>query len=165
LQRCVSASGKDQIGDRDMIEQWRAVVGFEGSYEVSDQGRVRSLDRAVIYQRIDQYSGRTITVTKYLKGRMLRPGTMKSGHQFVVLGRRHGFCVHVLVLTAFTGPAPEGTECCHNDGEPGNNVHSNLRWDTRANNIIDDFRSGVRRRGSISRGTVPGNSYARRTAA
>lgn len=147
-----------------MIEEWRAVVGFEGSYEVSNLGRVRSLDRMVAYQRVDQYSGRVLVVDRKYKGQMLRPGTMQSGHQFVVLGKKNGFCVHTLVLTAFTGPAPPRMECCHNDGKPGNNIHSNLRWDTRANNIIDDFRSGVRKRGSISRGTVPGNSYARRTA-
>ncbi len=147
-----------------MIEEWRAVVGREGLYEVSNLGRVRSLDHVAIYQRVCQYTGRTLTISRSHKGKILCPGTLKSGHQFVVLGKREGFCVHTLVLNAFTGPAPAGTECCHNDGEPGNNVDSNLRWDTRSNNILDDFRSGVRKRGSISRGTVPGNSYARRTA-
>jgi len=121
-------------------EQWRPVVGFEGKYEVSDQGRVRSLDRGITYQKIDQYSGRLITVTKYMKGQMLRPGTMRSGHQFIVLGRGNGFCVHVLVLTAFVGPCPDGLECCHNDGDPANNRVGNLRWDTRLANVHDMMR-------------------------
>lgn len=143
-----------------MLEEWRAVVGFEGSYEVLNLGRVRSLDRIMLVKHPS-----VMLVERKRRGQLLRPGTLKSGHQFVVLGKRRGACVHTLVLTTFTGPAPEGMECCHNDGEPGHNAHSNLRWDTRANNIIDDFRSGVRKRGSVSRGTVPGNSYARRTAA
>lgn len=126
-----------------MSEEWRAVVGFEGSYEVSSIGRVRSLDRAVTYQKIDQYSGRLITVTKYLKGLMLRPGTMKSGHQFVMLGRGNGFLVHVLVLNAFVGPCPPGLECCHGDGKPARNEVDNLRWDTRLANVRDMIRHGT----------------------
>jgi len=127
-----------------MIEQWRAVVGFEGSYEVSNIGRVRSLDRAIVYQKVDQYSGRTITVTKHMKGKMLRPGTTKSGHQFVMLGRGNGFLVHVLVLTAFVGPCPEGLECCHGDGKPAHNAVGNLRWDTRLANVHDMIRHGTK---------------------
>lgn len=126
-----------------MTEEWRAIVGFEGSYEVSSLGRVRSLDRAVTYQKIDQYSGRLITVTKYLKGLMLRPGTMKSEHQFVMLGRGNGFLVHVLVLNAFVGPCPPGLECCHGDGKPARNEVDNLRWDTRLANVRDMIRHGT----------------------
>lgn len=126
-----------------MIEEWRAVVGFEGEYEVSNLGRVRSLDRVKMYQRVDQYSGRMLTVSRRHKGIMLRPGTMERGHQFVVLGKRHGFCVHVLVLNAFVGPRPEGLECCHADGDPANNDVSNLRWDTRLANVQDMIRHGT----------------------
>lgn len=143
-----------------MSEQWRAVVGFEGSYEVSDQGRVRSLDRVLVVAH--PTCG---FVQRRVKGRILRPGTTASGHQLVILEGGNGRYVHSLVLEAFVGPAPAGTECCHNDGTQANNDLSNLRWDTRANNIKDDFRVGVRKRGSVSRGTVPGNSYARRHAA
>lgn len=125
------------------IEEWRAVVGFEGSYEVSNIGRVRSLDRAVTYQKIDQYSGRTITVTKHMKGQMLRPGAQKSGHLLVVLGRKNNALVHHLVLKAFVGPQPPGMECCHGDGQPANNVDTNLRWDTRQANVADMWRHGT----------------------
>lgn len=147
-----------------MSEEWRAVAGFEGGYEVSNLGRVRSLDRVLTFQKYHARGRRMVAVTARLKGKLLKPALNLSGHQFVVLTGQRIFSVHTLVLTAFTGPAPDGMECCHNDGDPANNVHSNLRWDTRSNNIKDDFRSGVRMRGNISRGTVPGNSYARRTA-
>jgi hypothetical protein len=130
--------------DMDAAEKWRAVPGFEGRYEVSSFGRVRSLDRGITYRRLDKYSGKIITVTKYMKSVMLRPGKMASGHQFVMLGRGNGFTVHTLVLNAFVGPAPEGMECCHNDGVASNNLVSNLRWDTRSENVLDCFRHGVR---------------------
>jgi hypothetical protein len=130
-------------GESMSVEEWRSVVGFEGSYEVSSIGRVRSLDRGVTYQKIDQYSGRTITVTKHLKGRMLRPGVMKSGHLIVILGRKNNALVHHLVLKAFVGPQPPQMECCHGDGSPANNEVENLRWDTRLANVHDMIRHGT----------------------
>ncbi len=126
-----------------MSEEWRAVVGFEGSYEVSNLGRVRSLDRHVTYQK---QTGKTRSVTKFYKGRLLRPGTVKSGHQLVVLGlgniKRSKF-VHDLVLRAFVGPPPPETECCHGDGNPANNPLSNLRWGTRLENVADAIKHGT----------------------
>lgn len=50
--------------------------------------------------------------------------------------------VHRLVLEVFVGPCPPDCECCHNDGDPTNNFVSNLRWDTRAENLADRLRHG-----------------------
>lgn len=129
-----------------VIENWKPVVGHL-HYEVSNFGRVRSLDRTKIYHRRDQYSGNSLIVARRHKGRLLRPGTVASGHQFVVLGRSNGFCVHTLVLEAFVGPAPAGAECCHWDDDPANNKLSNLRWGTRAENIADYRRNYGRHQG------------------
>jgi len=51
--------------------------------------------------------------------------------------------VHRLVLEAFIGPAPKGTICCHNDGDPTNNRLENLRWDTHSSNTRDAIRHGT----------------------
>lgn len=120
-------------------ELWAPIPGFEGSYEVSTCGRVRSLDRIVI---------RRDGVAQPCKGRILRPGTEKSGYQYVALrevgggGTRR---VHDLVLRAFKGPPPPNTEGCHNDGTPANNHPRNLRWDTRSANRYDSVRHGTDR--------------------
>jgi hypothetical protein len=50
--------------------------------------------------------------------------------------------VHHLVLEAFVGSRPPGTECCHNDDDPANNRLSNLRWDTHLANMGDMKRRG-----------------------
>lgn len=125
-----------------MTETWRPTVGFEGSYEVSDHGRVRSVDRVKEYTRRDQYSGNLITVQRQHKGRILKPGPNSSGHLTVVLGRGNTKMVHVLVLESFIGPCPDGHECCHHDDIPVNNALGNLRWGTRSDNLFDAVRNG-----------------------
>lgn len=111
-----------------------AVPGYEGSYEVSDIGEVRSLDR---------YVGRGYSQC-LIKGRILKQtSTSTTGHLEVELfkeskGWRVG--VHRLVLLAFIGPCPDEMQCCHWDDVPTNNVLSNLRWGTQAENMLDRRR-------------------------
>ena len=126
-----------------MSEIWKPVVGFEGRYEVSDLGRVRSLDRFEVYTRRDQYSGRDLVITRKHRGRLLRPGPRQSGHLSVLLGREEGSrSVHSLVLEAFVGPCPEGHECCHDNDVPDDNRLGNLSWGTRSKNLLDAVRNG-----------------------
>lgn len=96
-----------------MTEQWKPVVGYEGSYEVSAHGNVRSLDR---WRRNRQ--------SLYLvKGRPVTQHELHFGHYCVYLyqlgvKRHKRWLTHRLVLTAFTGPCPDGHEGCHMDGDP-----------------------------------------------
>ena len=125
------------------VENWLPVVGHEGCYEVSDLGRVRSLDRMVPHGR-----GGGLRLRK---GQILRPGRKPSGHLSVALGKGNSADVHVLVLTAFRGPAPQGFWGLHSDDNPTNNVLSNLRWDTPGANLIDAVRNGRKPVGSRTR--------------
>lgn len=54
----------------------------------------------------------------------------------------HNRRVHRLVLEAYVGPCPVGMECCHNDGDAGNNTLENLRWDTSKSNKADLRKHG-----------------------
>jgi hypothetical protein len=101
-----------------MEEIWKDIPGYEGIYQVSDQGEVRSFVR-----------GKT--------GTLLRPGRMPGGHLSVALGRGNSQCVHKLVLIAFIGPAPEKHECRHLNGVPSDNRLANLTWGTRGENTQD----------------------------
>ncbi len=119
-------------------ETWKPVSGYVGYYEVSDQGRVRSVDRMIWHN-----CGREVLY----RGRVLRQKMMPRGHRQVTLSRdgdQRTVLVHRLVLEAFVGPAPEGTEGLHWDDDPGNNRASNLRWGTRSENIADRIRNGRR---------------------
>lgn len=116
-------------------EQWLPVVGWEGLYEVSDQGRVRSIDR-VVHCR----DGRTLAYPSVT----LRPGTGTTGALYVNLsnGTTKVRRVHQLVLEAFVGPCPPGMEGCHWDDNKENNALTNLRWDTHTANMYDKVRNG-----------------------
>lgn len=117
-------------------ERWLPVVDYEGLYEVSDMGSVRSLDR-VVRQR-----GRK---DRFFPGVTLAAATNIHGYPMVALcrnGRARSFKVHRLVLEAFTGPAPEGHEACHNNGNRGDARLVNLRWDDHSSNMRDRRRHG-----------------------
>ena len=116
-----------------MTEQWRPVVGTTG-YEVSDQGRVRSLDR---------YIDHPVTHRVRLPGRVLKAALQNGGHLKVGLGRGRVDQVHRLVLAAFVGPCPEGMEVRHLNGDPTDNRLENLTYGTRAENIADAVRHGT----------------------
>lgn len=128
-----------------MTEQWLPITGFEDSYEVSNDGRARSLDR----YRINGKGGQVLW-----RGREIKPYFQRrSGHVLFNLWRNSRQTkkqAHRLVLEAFVGPAPDGHECCHLDGDPKNNRIENLYWGTRSENTID----------SVSHGT---HSHARKT--
>ena len=115
--------------------KWKPVPGWEGLYEVSDQGQVRSVDRVVT-----RSDGRRLN----LRGKELKLLVSSSGHIKVSLCRvsQAQVCVHRLVLEAFVSPCPEGQEACHNNGDPADNRVDNLRWDTHAENMKDINRHG-----------------------
>lgn len=122
-----------------MAEIWKDIPGYEGRYQASTEGRIRSVDHRV---RVVAHGTES---TRLMKGRVLRPGKLKDGHVSVVLGHgAHGSLVHRLVMLTFVGPVPEGCEVCHNDGNPQNNALENLRYDTRSENIKDVMRQGGR---------------------
>jgi hypothetical protein len=116
------------------VELWRPIPGYEGRYEASDQGRVRSVNRVVICGRGGAQRRR---------GRILKQYKERDGYLTVPLGSRNKKSVHRLVLLAHVGPPPPGHECCHGDGVRSNNRLSNLRWGTRPENMRDKLLHGT----------------------
>lgn len=117
-------------------EQWKPVVGYEGYYEVSDHGRVRSMEREVT---------RRNGVKMSVQQRVLKLIAKPDGYLVVGLSKDGVIkmrLVHRLVLEAFVGPCPEGMVTCHYDDIPENNHISNLRWDTEGANALDKVRNG-----------------------
>ena len=118
-----------------MSETWLPVVGWEGFYEVSDMGNVRSVARVI--QRS--------TAPQYVRERVLRAPAGTHGYPRVNLSRNGAprqFLVHRLVLEAFVGLPPDGLEALHGNGVRSDCRLSNLRWGTSAENKADTIRHG-----------------------
>lgn len=118
-----------------MLTEWRAVPGFEGLYEVSDQGRVRSIDRP------------DVSGMKTLRGVLLSDKrTDSSGRPSAMLYKDRERTQHLvcwLVAAAFIGPRPEGLIICHRNGDHTDNRPCNLRYDTPSANNFDSVAHGV----------------------
>jgi hypothetical protein len=122
--------------DGSTAERWRPVVGWEGLYEVSDHGRVRSVDRVVM----------TRSGPRSYQEKVLQPATDRKGYKQVGLrspGQRADRKVHRLVLEAFVGPCPPGCEARHLNGAPGDNRRSNLAWGTPGEQWADKVAHGT----------------------
>lgn len=117
-------------------ERWLPVVGYEGLYEVSDQGRVRSVDR--IGGRGRRYCGRI---------RKIRASSQSKGRRVVDLskdGILRTHLAHRLVARAFIGAPPfDGALVRHLNDIPGDNRVENLSYGTVSDNSLDAVRNGV----------------------
>ena len=133
------------------MEIWKDIPSWEGWYQVSDQGRVRSLDR---------YSTANSAPAHY-SGKILAANPTKTGYPMVTLSRpgvRSYKTVHNLVMLVFKGPPPKGLEVCHNDGIRTDCALGNLRYDTRRNNALDRNAHGTMLRETYPNGEQVHNS-------
>lgn len=115
------------------VEVWLPVLGYEGIYEVSNLGLIRRIGRGVL-----KPSGQ-----RYLHVSLSRDGRTRT-HR-----------VHVVVLTAFCGPAPfPGAHAAHNNGDHTDCRLTNLRWTTPHENQADVARHGRRCQGEAVHNAV-----------
>lgn len=131
-----------------MTEAWKAVVGFEGAYEVSDLGRVRSLRRS--YTRRNRWGGYE---TRWTTPRILKFGRTEGGYlqaHFHVDGDHVAQTVHAVVLTAFIGPRPPATEGLHLNHNKADNRLVNLKWGTHQENEAAKVAAGRSLKGERS---------------
>ena len=101
------------------MEIWRNIPGYEGLYQASSLGNIKSLYRFVKCV----HGGR-----RSVPERILKPGRFcKAGHVSVTLGKgTNGKPVHQLIALTFIGPRPKGADTRHLNGDPTNNRLDNL---------------------------------------
>ena len=119
-------------------EEWRDILGYEGLYQVSNLGNVRSLDR-IITQNNTQWGK---SMERRIKGQLLTPTDNGNGYKIVGLRREYNglyvkknHYVHRLVAEAFLGCVGQDKVINHIDYDTSNNKASNLEITTQAKNI------------------------------
>lgn len=115
-----------------LIEEWKPIVDYEESYEVSNKGRVRSLNRKVLCKN---------GVIKNLKGKYILVQKFPNGYSFVNLSdsnRVKPMMIHRLVMEAFCGKSD--LEVNHKDGNKNNNNIENLEYVTHSENMRHSYR-------------------------
>lgn len=127
-----------------MCEQWRPVVGHEGSYEVSSLGRVRSLDRWIVFECKSAHSNAISIVRRPIRGRIMKLQRDGDGYLYLTIGGTKCY-VHRLVLGAFVGPPPPGTESLHENNDKGDASLFNLSWGTRSQNLTHAYKTGAKK--------------------
>lgn len=117
-------------------EVWKDIPKYEGIYQASSLGRIRSIDR---------FDGRN----HWIKGVIMSPSRNRNGYWGIRLfkeGRGKSFMLHRLIASAFLGEEPR-LDVNHKDGDKSNNSIVNLEWCTRAENLHHAYtvlgRSGV----------------------
>jgi len=117
-------------------EEWRGVRGFEDRYEVSNFGRVRGLERPMVYK--DGRRG-------LIKATLLKGSLGNHGYLSITLDSRYRKLVHRLVAEAFLAPQEYRVTINHKDGNKTNNHVSNLEWATFKQNNDHARREGLNR--------------------
>jgi DNA-binding XRE family transcriptional regulator len=121
----------------EVPERWLPVESFE-HYEVSDLGRVRSIDRIITVA--SPYGG---TYIRRMRGRVLRPSLYEGQYGYLLVSvyqdKQVTKCyVHRLVAAAFLGPCPPGEQVRHGPNGKLDNRASQLCYGTREKNAGPD---------------------------
>jgi hypothetical protein len=114
-----------------MTEQWKDIEGYEGKYQVSSNGRIRSMV--------------SLKVKPYL---IRSPRTRRDGYLDICLkvkGKTKCFLIHVLVARAFVDGRSDGLEVNHLDGNKANNDSENLEWCSHQENAKHANDCGLRK--------------------
>lgn len=119
--------------------EWRPIPGYQGHYEISSFGDVRSVTRPVSRSGP---TGDLVVPGKVKKAFVTPKGYLRT--QLVKGGQAKNFMVHRLVATAFLDNPENLPEVNHRDGNKKNNQISNLEWATECDNQIHAYDGGLR---------------------
>ena len=118
-------------------EEWRDVVGYEGLYQVSNMGRVKSVPRLILY-----CDGRR----RFYNERIVKSQKVSTGYRNVSLYRNavvEHIYVHRLVAETFIPNPNNLSDVNHKDGCKTNNILSNLEWCSRSDNQKHAYKNGL----------------------
>lgn len=120
------------------LEIWKDVLGWEGFYEVSNHGRVRSLPR------LSRLNSKQPERKRLMGGKIRQPSVTGRylGLALTANNRKQFYPVHILVLESFCCPRPKGLFARHLNGDAFDNRPENLAWGTHLENMQDRMKHG-----------------------
>lgn len=122
------------------IEEWRDIPGYEGCYQASSFGRIRSLDRTITH--IDHW-GRT--VARHKKGKILRLAKQSNGYLFIQLGRASSqTTIHALVALTYLGDRPHDHDIHHINDQKTDNRSVNLEYIPESDHMSMHLKGNTR---------------------
>lgn len=125
------------------MEQWKDIPDFDGIYEASTEGRIRSKEGKTTVSSIH---GICHWQQRIIKQHWIRRKNGKSGDAKVTLwkeGKPHYFLVSRLIALTWCDGYTEGATVNHKDGDPTNNAAENLEWLSLRENILHGFENGL----------------------
>jgi len=130
-----------------MKEIWKDIPDFEGFYQISNYGRMRSLDRKVEHRNGVEY--------QIKKGKILRLSINRDGYVKCTVSKNSNltsFTMHRLVGLCFIKNTYNKPCINHKNGIKNDNRMENLEWVTQSENIIHSFKNGFHKpqRGSLN---------------
>lgn len=120
-----------------MKEIWKDIIDFEGYYQISNYGRVKSLKRIITMK-----NGRL----RPIKERILSPKSKDNDYLFILLckdGNQSPFYIHRLVAIHFIDNPLNKEYVNHKDGDKTNTYYKNLEWATFSENMIHAYKTGL----------------------
>jgi len=126
-------------------EIWKPIIGYEGCYEVSNKGRVKSLDRY-----IQQFDNRGNLIDRFIRGRILSTNR-NNGSGYLTVQLRNGVLkentgndyIHILVAKHFVKNLENKPTVNHKDGNKKNNSAENLEWATQSEQMKHAYENGL----------------------
>lgn len=148
---------------KESEEIWKSVEGYEGIYQVSSFGRVRSLDRIIIKPHPRNTS---MQMRCFCKGRILKLASYPNGYLTICLkneGKKENCLIHRLVGKAFVPGYFDGADINHKNEDRTDNRANNLEWCTRSYNLQYNGRAkrvGVVQGKAVEQWTLDGKLVA-----
>lgn len=115
------------------MEKWKDIKGFEGKYQISNYGNVKSIKRFVNHWQ----GGLRLVNERLLKN------FIKQGYMYVDLGNKKHYRIHRLVAESFITNSDNKLEVNHKDGNKLNNHVNNLEWATHSENMKHSYKTGL----------------------
>lgn len=120
------------------MEIWKSIKGYEGLYEVSNFGKIKSLDRLVRHKKESDF--------RIQKGAIKKQPKNSDGYLTVILylkNKQKSFLVHRLVCYHFKNNPQNKPTVNHKDGNKLNNHINNLEWNTISENTKHAWETGL----------------------